>query len=296
MPVGAPDTGLAYYSSVLEQNDNQVVARVDNNFGDKLRIYGRYLYDNLEQPSTSISTNILTAVPSKSWTSQNFALNAAYIFSPNLVATATATYNRVLNIQIGPPDFPSLTSLGANIPNLTKGSKNGVDLSISGYFSTFWDGLYRIPRDEYDINTNWSWTSGKHTIEFGRRAGGKQGGPQARVAEKGIGVRMTIAVAEIGADVGPRPVKVRRCVRRRCFGRRFCPCCLHHANHHPGSDCSDAWTCPAECSARDQMDIHGGRSLRSTALLSPQRKTAPCARTARRKDDSAQAGLLACGS
>jgi hypothetical protein len=166
-PVGAPDTGLAYYSSVMEQNDNQVVARVDNNFGDKLRIYGRYLYDNLEQPSRSISTNILTAVPSKSWTSQNFALNAAYIFTPNLVATATATYNRVLNIQIGPPDFPSLTSLGANIPNLTKGSKNGVDISISGYFSTFWDGLYRVPRDEYDINSNWSWIAGKHTIEFG---------------------------------------------------------------------------------------------------------------------------------
>ena len=166
-PTGMPGSGLAYYSSVLQQNDDQVVARIDHTFGDKLRIYGRYLYDDLEQPSTTINTNILTASANKSWRSQNFALNGAYVFKPNLVASATATYNRVLNIQIGPSGLPSFTSLGVNIPNLTEGSRTGVDLSIPGYFSTFWDGLYRVPRSEYDVNTNWNWIVGKHSIEFG---------------------------------------------------------------------------------------------------------------------------------
>src|SRR5262252_9063840 len=42
---------------------------------------------------------------------------------------------------------------------------------------------------------------------------------------------------------------------------------------------------------------HGGRSVPlDSSPLSPQRKTAPCARRARRKDDVVQAGLLARGS
>ncbi len=166
-PVGAPGTGLVYYPSQVKQNGDQVVARVDHNFGDKFRLYGRYLYDNLDYPSGSINTDILTAAASKSWRSQNFALNGAYIFSPNLVASATATFNRVINIQLGPSGLPSLTSLGVAIPNLNEGPKTGVDLSIPGYFSTAWNGLYRVPRTEYDFNTNWSWIRGKHTLEFG---------------------------------------------------------------------------------------------------------------------------------
>ena len=166
-PVGAPGTGLVYYPSVVTQNDNQVVARIDHNFGDKFRLYGRYLYDYLDVPSGSINTNILTAAPDKTWRSQNFALNAAYTFRPDLVATATATFNRVINLQIGPSGLPSLTSLGVAIPNLNEGPKTGVDMSVPGYFSVFWNGLYRVPRTEYDFNTNWSWIRGSHTLEFG---------------------------------------------------------------------------------------------------------------------------------
>jgi hypothetical protein len=46
-----------------------------------------------------------------------------------------------------------------------------------------------------------------------------------------------------------------------------------------------------------QKHRHGGRPRSARQFpLSPQRKTAPCARPARRKDDVVQAGLLARGS
>ena len=61
LPVGAPGTGLAYYDSRLEENDNQFVARVDEAVNQNLRIYGSYIYDALQEPSTSIPTNLLTA-------------------------------------------------------------------------------------------------------------------------------------------------------------------------------------------------------------------------------------------
>jgi len=46
----------------------------------------------------------------------------------------------------------------------------------------------------------------KHTIEFGRRAGRKQGRTGTRIAEEDIGSRLTKAVTDVSAQVEPGPV------------------------------------------------------------------------------------------
>ena len=167
-PVGAPGTGLVFYPSRTVTNDNQWVTRVDHNFGEKFRVYGHYLYDLLNQPSQTIPTNLLTQSPNVYWKSQNAAVGATYLLRPNLVGTGTLTFNRVTILYTGPPNLPSLSQLGVNIPNLaTLGSKTNLDFSIDGYFSSFWNGIYRIPRQSFDFNTNWTYIHGPHTIEFG---------------------------------------------------------------------------------------------------------------------------------
>ena len=166
-PVGAPGTGLVFYETNSQQNGDQFVTRVDQNFGSKLRIYGRYLYDKLELPSPSIKGNILTAGTDTVYKSNNVALNAAYNFNNNLVATATGTFNRDSVDVTGPSFFPSFTDLGVKVQDLCTGQAPTLGFSVSGYFGAFYSCSYKTPRGHLGFNTNWSWTAGRHEVEFG---------------------------------------------------------------------------------------------------------------------------------
>jgi hypothetical protein len=168
VPVASPTTGLAEYGTRSEENDNQYIARVDRNFGEKFRLYGTYLFDGLSEPSTETTGNVLTADPNQYWRSQHAALNGIWTLRPNLLANFTASFDRASDLYTGAPGFPGWTQLGANIPNLIQGgTKTSLDLSVGGYFGTSWDGLYRVPREEFDYATNWTWITGSHTLEYG---------------------------------------------------------------------------------------------------------------------------------
>jgi hypothetical protein len=168
VPVGALGTGVVFYPSRQEQNDKQFVARVDHNFGDRLRVYGSYLFDGLSQPSTSIPNNLLTAVPDQYWRSQTLALNATYTFRPNLLGNVVVALSRRLNLYTGPLGFPGWVELGVNVPKMTnQGSKTSLRLSISNYFGASWNGFYTIPSTVGDISTHWTYIKGNHTLEFG---------------------------------------------------------------------------------------------------------------------------------
>jgi len=170
VPVGAPGTGLSFYSTSTHTDDNQWMGRVDHNFSDKVRVFGRYLYDRLDEPGSIINNNILSVTDTAYWQSQNITLGAAYVPNPNLVGDLTLTYNRVTHIALGPTDIPGWIDLGVNVADeaATAGaSGDGFYLNVGGYFSANWDPLYRVPRGEYDISNNWTYIRGAHTMEFG---------------------------------------------------------------------------------------------------------------------------------
>ncbi len=166
-PVGDPSTGLTFFTTPNLQDDNQWVVRGDHDFNDKLRMFGRYLYDKLNAPGVT-SQDILSSTPTAYWGSQNASVGGTYTPRSNLTGNANFTYSRAIILYTG-PDLPGLTELGANVPNLspTRGSGASLAFSIGGYFGAFWDGLYRIPRNEYNSSTSWSWVKGAHLIEFG---------------------------------------------------------------------------------------------------------------------------------
>lgn len=168
VPVGAPGTGVVFYPSRQEQNDNQYVARVDHNIGTKLRLYGSYLFDGLSQPSTSIANNLLTAVPDQYWRSQNVALNATYVFQPTLLVNFVGSLSRRMNRYTGPPGFPGWVELGVNVPKMTtQGSATSLRLGITNYFSASWNGFYTIPATVGNFGSHWTWIKSNHTFEFG---------------------------------------------------------------------------------------------------------------------------------
>lgn len=173
LPVGAPGTGLAFFPERLVENDKQFVARVDENVGSKLRLYGSYIYDGLNEPSTAIPGDVLTAVSglgvssSGYWQSQFAVLNATYTMSPYLTTTVVGSMSRRTNLSLSAPGFKDWTGFGANIPDLVTPPYTSLNLSITNYFGVSWDGSYQIPATEGGISNYWTWLKGKHTIEFG---------------------------------------------------------------------------------------------------------------------------------
>jgi hypothetical protein len=173
LPVGAPSTGIVFYSTRTDQNDDQFVTRVDGNPTQKLHLYASYLYDHLNQLDPSTPGNILSAGnssgsgPVASWLSQFAVLNATYNFTPNLSATFVGSMSRRSNLAISSAGFPGWTDLGAQIPNLVAPGHSALSLSLSNYFSVSWTGVYRIPSTEGGFSNFWTWVHGRHTVEFG---------------------------------------------------------------------------------------------------------------------------------
>ena len=166
VPTGNPITGQITYNSATLDNDNQYVARVDRNFGEKFRISGALLRDTFANPAIIDPTDALTAAPNQDWPSTHVSLNATYIFGPNLVTTLGGTFSRVLIRYNGTHAFPTTLSLGANFPDW---NPPGV-AETGGYFGWFgWgvDDHYDVSRNMYDFNNSWTYTRGNHLLEFG---------------------------------------------------------------------------------------------------------------------------------
>jgi hypothetical protein len=167
VPKPDPVDGRINYLSRQLQNDNQWVARLDRNFGQKLSVYASYLWDGFDYPNVADPTNLLTGGPNKKWRSQHAALNGTYRVSNNLLTTLTASYSRALIRYSGSTVFPTLPELGANYPVWDPAGVKEAGFYISGWFGAQWLGRYDITRNQYDFNNNWTWVKGNHTFDFG---------------------------------------------------------------------------------------------------------------------------------
>ena len=94
-------------------------------------------------------------------------VNATYIFNPNLTSTLVGSFSRRSNLYTSPKEFQGWTGLGVNIPSMVVPGHTSMFLTVTNYFSQFWDGVYTIPATEGDIGNQWTWVRGAHTLEFG---------------------------------------------------------------------------------------------------------------------------------
>jgi Carboxypeptidase regulatory-like domain len=168
IPVASPTTGLAKYTVRSESNDNQYIARVDHKIGDKLSLFGSYLFDQLNVPSTQDPTDLLSASPNSQYRSQHVTVSGTYALHPNLLANFMTSFTRDTTNQTGAPGFPDWPSLGVDIPTLAQhGSQTAFWGGVSGYFSWGFNAAVRVPRQSYDFATNWTWIKGNHLLEYG---------------------------------------------------------------------------------------------------------------------------------
>jgi hypothetical protein len=170
VPLSDSATGLTSFTLANNQHDNQWTGRLDNQFGEKFHLYGRYLYDRLEQVDPTDPANYLTASGGHIWKSQNFVLHGDYAAKSNLTGDFAVSYNRLASDRNGPTGLLGWTELGANVPNNHPGGADKattMELAVDGYFGIDWGAYQRIPRSVYSATSSWTYISGKHTVEFG---------------------------------------------------------------------------------------------------------------------------------
>src|SRR5581483_851323 len=172
IPIPTQANGFYTYSTVSQSNNYQYIGRVDYYPNERQHISGRYFFDALHLPGKWDLTNLLTAynqqtglsITDQNWRSQSAVASYSYTITPTLLTNTSLSYNRDANIAHGAP-FPSQGDFGINVPNLAHGPE--IRTLISGYFNVRYNNLYRIPRNQYNIQHSWSLVHGRHEITWG---------------------------------------------------------------------------------------------------------------------------------
>lgn len=151
------------------QDDNQWFARIDHNFNDSNRLFGRYGFQDVNLPTFPLNPHPYFVVR-RPRRQQNVTLNYTKIFTPTVLNLAKVSYNRdVFKTvdDVSGTSFNIFKDLG--IPGQTN---NPADTGLPSIAITGVSGL-----GNSDINTIWdesrqisdqvTWMKGTHTIKIG---------------------------------------------------------------------------------------------------------------------------------
>ena len=147
-----------------DQDDDQVSARIDQNFGSKDRLVARYFYDDFRfQEATSPFPDIYG---SDAFHNQNGLLSETHIFSPDLILVGSFGYTRVPRSRM--PNIPAtMLGLGADVPLASPNAPPELAVSINGYANLASGTPIQIRPETYEYRAHFSWTRGKHLVQFG---------------------------------------------------------------------------------------------------------------------------------
>lgn len=172
MPISsASSNGTVTYGTPLQQDYAEYIARVDQNFHNGDRLFGRFYMNRYKHAPTFDGKNILTVGPGSTVNSQNWAVGYTKIFTPNTVNNLTLDIIRSASDrgqQGGPGGVsPDMKTFGSTIFQLPTAQSGMRSFAVSGDFTigNFTDA--KFVRNTADIRDVFSWTKGKHDISFG---------------------------------------------------------------------------------------------------------------------------------
>jgi hypothetical protein len=158
-------TNLAAGSS-----ENQYSIRVDQNFGEKSRLFGRFFRDTPSsiQYSSSVVVPFYGSYPQQV-TNRDLAVNYFYNFKPNLVNQVTVGYNRTPQVTSngGAKLDWSSAAAGGGIKGWT-GADRSVGLLLEGGNFIIQPGLIaETGTRAFQVTDTLSWIHGRNTTKFG---------------------------------------------------------------------------------------------------------------------------------
>jgi Carboxypeptidase regulatory-like domain/TonB-dependent Receptor Plug Domain len=146
-------------------DDHQILARVDHQITDTNRISGRFWNSKATTPAYLNSQNYLENNVGRLWLNRSVSVTDAHIFGPRLLNEALFSFNRTDGNNV--PVYPrtSFSDLGINIYN---DAMPQYYVAVNGYWGTLNTGdTNRFLRDEYQAIDTLRWSPGKHQISLG---------------------------------------------------------------------------------------------------------------------------------
>jgi hypothetical protein len=163
IPGAAPGHPNTLLNAVGTDDANELNIRVDQNFGSKTTLWGRY--SSLDGANTSPLSHHLQAVNSAD--NRNYGGGVTHVFRPNLFLDATFGYSGRFN-AVAKNQPVGVTSDALALYSTLQQKFGLVDFTLNGGYNGV-GGLGPIGSVSHEINfaVNTTWIKGRHQIRFG---------------------------------------------------------------------------------------------------------------------------------
>jgi hypothetical protein len=165
IPVSSDPCGKIQYGIPANNPDNQWLGKVDYILSEKHNMFGRYyLYDFTAQTTFNGNNALTTTSPGNMDRAQTATFGDTYTFSPSLLNSFHATFNRRRDDRGSASNLFNPVSLGVNMFNLLP---NFINLTVTNYFAvgcgTCAPGYFNT--NTYQLSDDVTWIRGK--LQFG---------------------------------------------------------------------------------------------------------------------------------
>ena len=166
LPAATNPAGLIQYKQIQQQNDGQWIGRLDEDLGNKDRLFFRAFIDNYNNPSLGARSNVLTARwPPIVQAATNLIAGWTHTFSPHLLTENSFTFNRQNGGSAFNTDAPTSTDLGVNITDV--GGDKALIVGVGSDFNIALDGRVDLISENFNYRNTTSFTFKNQEIRLG---------------------------------------------------------------------------------------------------------------------------------
>src|SRR5579863_43770 len=171
VPAAGSASGSVTYSTPIQENFDEYIARVDQVFRGQDRLFGRLYLNKYHHAPTYDGKNLLTAGPGSTVQTQNWAVGYTWVISPRLVNSIVLDAVRSASDrgQQGGPggDVPDMSDFGSSVWQLPKAQSGIRNFAVSGAFTLGSFNDAKFIRNTGDVRDLLSWNKGSHNLSFG---------------------------------------------------------------------------------------------------------------------------------
>ncbi|MGE3843648.1 MAG: carboxypeptidase regulatory-like domain-containing protein, partial [Vicinamibacterales bacterium] len=167
LPTTTDPCGQVTYAAASNNDERQIVGKVDYQISPNQSVFGRYMRTTYEQPAPFSETdNILaTNLPGFDNAAQSLAAGHTLLFGTNMVNSFRVAFNRT-SIKRGNPPFFDPKALGSNVYSYNPGEMvvavtGGFNISAGTATGGFFD------TDAYQVSDDFTMVKGSHQLGFG---------------------------------------------------------------------------------------------------------------------------------
>lgn len=145
-------------------NEDQYLGRIDQTFGKKDMMFGRYFYN--QDLSTGIGAGNIDLPHDKYFRNQNVAINWNHSFTPTLINTALFGFTRIAHHR-GTLASDGWDTFGSMPGTSRAGINTELYIAVNGSYSNSGDGTFVQNRQTWQYTDFLSWVRSNHSISIG---------------------------------------------------------------------------------------------------------------------------------